>query len=82
MSAPVQALEAVAMRVIGQSSGGALRADLRTAVDTCAADGTYPGWTMESVLDLLDARGWIWLDGDLVRLTAAGATQWARMRGR
>lgn len=82
MSHPVQALESVAMRVIGQSPGGASRADLRTAVDTCAADGTYPGWTLESVLDLLDARGWVWLDGDLVRLTAEGATQWTRMRGR
>lgn len=83
MTTPVQALEAVAMRVIGQSPGGAERATLRAAIDACTADGTYPGHTMESVLDLLDARGWVWFDGDdLVRLTAAGAAQWERMRGR
>ena len=82
MSAPVQALEAFVMREIAHAPGGCDREALRVAVDARRADGTYPRQTMESVLDLLDARGWVWLDGDAVRLTAAGATQWARMRGR
>lgn len=30
----------------------------------------------------LFARGRAWFDGDAVRLTAAGAAQWARMRAR
>lgn len=79
MTTPVQALDARGwVRFDGGRPGAAHRLR-RSAVGTDAR----PGHTMESVLDLLDARGWVWFDGDdLVRLTAAGAAQWERMRGR
>ena len=80
MSAPVQALEAFVMREIAHAPGGCDREALRVAVDARRADGTYPRQTMESVLDLLDARGWVWFGDGFVRLTSQGAAAWERMR--
>lgn len=80
MSAPVQALEAFVMREIAHAPCGCDREALRVAVDARRADGTYPGQTMESVLDLLDARGWVWFSDDSVRFTSQGAAAWARLR--